>query len=69
MDFSSALVLVLGFAKVASACKIKSSMAFEPDSLGVSESGKMNTAFHGAMCKYVQYYITSNTLLLYSYIY
>jgi len=41
------LVPVLGLAKAASACKIKSSMAFEPDSLGRFESGKMHTIFMG----------------------
>ena len=40
---------MLGLAKVASACVIKPSMAFEPDSLGTFESGKMNTIFHGAI--------------------
>ena len=40
---------MLGFAKAASARKITSSMAFEPDSIGMFESGKMNTMFHGAI--------------------
>ena len=53
---SRALVLVLGLAKAASACMIKSSMAFEPDSLGMSESGKMNTAFHGAILVHAPMY-------------
>ena len=40
---------MLALAKAASACKIKLSMTFEPDSLGMFESGKMNTAFHGGI--------------------
>jgi hypothetical protein len=49
-------VLGLGLAKAASACKITSSMAFEPDSLGMFESGKMNTAFHGAILVHAPIY-------------